>query len=109
MIRRRSILTACLVLGLAGFGLLVASKGAARADDVDAKKLLGKWELTTVNGGKPEFGLDFEFLDGGRLNYTFSGQSGQGQYGLRGNKLSVKLNPPKGAKRPWALSTPSRN
>ena len=99
MIGHRRILTACFVLGLAAYGFFAATNGAARADDVDESKLLGKWEMTKFNGGKPEAATEYEFLKGGKLNYSFSGQSGEGQYRLKGNKLSIKVNPPKGAKK----------
>jgi uncharacterized protein (TIGR03066 family) len=102
MIGHRCNRIACLILGLAACGLLAATNGA-RAADVDENKLLGKWEVTKVNGGKPEVATEYEFQKGGKLNYTFSGQSGEGVYRLKGNKLTIKINPPKGAKKGLAF------
>jgi uncharacterized protein (TIGR03066 family) len=82
-----------------GFGLavlLVASAGVSADDAVDAKKLIGKWELKELPKDFPAgVTATAEFTNDGKLTvvFTFDGKSDktEGTYKLDGNKLSVEF------------------
>jgi uncharacterized protein (TIGR03066 family) len=78
------------VVGLVALALA----GAARADEANEAKLVGKWEVTKSTGETP-VGTVLEFAKGGALTATLTLDGKElklsGKYTFDGKKLSVDL------------------
>jgi len=76
-------------------GLMVVCAGTARAQDDNAKKIVGMWELTKSGGDLP-VGTVIEFTKDLKLNATIKGDDGNtkldGTYTIAKDKLTVKVN-----------------
>jgi uncharacterized protein (TIGR03066 family) len=74
-------------------GVLILS-GSATAQDDNAKKIVGKWEITKAGGGAP-VGSVIEFTKDGKLNAVIKIEGMEikmdGTYKLEKEKLSVTL------------------
>ncbi len=79
-----------LVLGVLVFGLA----GSAKAEDVDAKKIVGTWVLEKSGGDLP-VGTNVEFTKDGKLVANVKIESMEikidGTYSIAKDKLTVKL------------------
>jgi uncharacterized protein (TIGR03066 family) len=78
------------VLGLS----VVVFAGTARAEDDNAKKIVGVWEVTKSDSEIPT-GSTVEFLKDGKLNVVIKDNSGDmkfsGTYKIEKDKISLKL------------------
>jgi uncharacterized protein (TIGR03066 family) len=88
MIGHRRILMGVLILALASAGILLSAPAIARADEVDADKLVGTWVLTTLDGKPAPTKLEFTFAKKGEASNSL-GQ--KGTYKLDGNKLTIRM------------------
>lgn len=79
-------------------GVLVLS-GTASAQDDNAKKIVGKWEITKAAGGAPA-GSIIEFTKDGKMSALIKMDGNEikldGTYKLEKEKLSVSLKLPDG-------------
>ena len=77
-------------------GVLILS-GSATAQDDNAKKIVGKWEITKAGGGAP-VGSVIEFTKDGKMNAVIKLEGMEikmdGTYKLEKEKLSVTLKTP---------------
>ena len=78
---------------LLGIGLLVMMGAATAADDkIDAKKLVGKWE---INDTKAEVKGTVDFTKDGKLKYVVDVKGMEikmdGTYKIDGNKIEIKV------------------
>jgi uncharacterized protein (TIGR03066 family) len=73
---------------------VVAFAGTARAEDDNAKKIVGVWELTKAGGELPK-GSTVEFAKGDKLTVVAKIENSEmklaGTYKLAKDKLTVKL------------------
>jgi uncharacterized protein (TIGR03066 family) len=73
---------------------VVGFAGTARAQDDNAKKIVGVWELTKAGGELPK-GSTVEFAKGDKLSVTAKIENAEmkfeGTYKLAKDKLTVKL------------------
>jgi uncharacterized protein (TIGR03066 family) len=98
MISHRRIWAAALVFGVMGSALLFTGRDAARAADVDASKLVGKWVLTGVVGLGKAGGGDiiqyqaYEFTQKGAITRTVGRDSYKGTYKVKGDKLAIQFS-----------------
>ncbi|HEY7329803.1 MAG TPA: lipocalin family protein [Gemmataceae bacterium] len=101
MIAHRRIWAAALVLGVMGYAILFAGRDAARAADVDASKLVGKWVFTNVVGVGKGGGGDivqyqaYEFTQKGAMTRTVGRDSYKGTYKVKGDKLTLRFSAPR--------------
>lgn len=77
-------------------GVLVLA-GTSRAQDDNAKKIVGKWEITKAAGGAP-VGSIIEFTKDGKMSAAIKIEGMEikleGTYKLEKDKLEVKLKTP---------------
>jgi uncharacterized protein (TIGR03066 family) len=96
MTAHRRIWAAALVLGVMGYAILFAGRDAARAADVDASKLVGKWVFTKANGlgnqGEPQQFMAYEFTQKGAMTRTVGRDSYKGTYKVKGDKLTIQFS-----------------
>ena len=78
------------VLGVA----MAVFAGTARAQDDNAKKIIGTWELTKTGGDLP-VGTIIEFTKDLKLNATIKMENGEekieGTYAIEKDKITVKV------------------
>jgi uncharacterized protein (TIGR03066 family) len=101
MIAHRRLWAAALVLGVMGYAILFAGRDAARAADVDASKLVGKWVFTNVVGLGKGDGKDivqymaYEFTAKGAMTRTVGRDSYKGTYKVKADKLTLRFSVPR--------------
>jgi uncharacterized protein (TIGR03066 family) len=86
----RTAAAAFVFLALAGF----ATAEDKKAGNIDAKKLVGKWEPAKPDADHPPFVL--EFTDAGKFSLSYTGADGkpakyEGTYKVNGNKVEVTM------------------
>lgn len=94
-------------LGLAG-ALFLASEDTARADDVDADKIIGTWVMSKHRGIEVQDGDAYTFTKKKEVTTT-SATKAKGTYKIDGNKLTMSMKIPvagaKGKKAPTKTLT----
>jgi uncharacterized protein (TIGR03066 family) len=81
-----------------GYAILFAGRDAARAADVDASKLVGKWIYTGLanlpKGGEGNIVqyYAYEFTQKGAMTRTVGRDSYKGTYKVKGDKLTIQFS-----------------
>ena len=80
------------LFALALGGLIVLTAGFATAQDDNAKKIVGKWEITKSGSDLPT-GSTVDFAKDGKLTAVIKGEDTklEGTYKVEKDKLTVKL------------------